>query len=79
MPEAAKPRGVEVKPIEQHPLQMLLNSGEQWVIDLNPVLQLRDTYWRLWKVRYFAQVSFEPGLRTSPTATANRLPTPAST
>lgn len=58
--EVPWPRVVEAKPLEQHRLQVLLNSGERWVIDLNPVIQRREAYWRLRQERYFRQVSIDP-------------------
>jgi hypothetical protein len=58
--ETPWPRVIKATPLEQHRLQLLLNSGEQWLIDLDPLIQRRDAYWRLRQERYFRQVSTDP-------------------
>lgn len=54
------PKVIEATPLEQHRLRVRLNSGEQWLIDLGPLIQRRDGYWRLRQHRYFRQVAIDP-------------------
>lgn len=58
--ETPWPRVIEATPLEQHRLRVLLDSGEQWLIDLDPLIQRRDAYWRLRQDRYFRQVGIDP-------------------
>ena len=58
--ETPWPRVIEAKSIEAYRLQVLLASGEQWTIDLAPLIQKRDAYWRLRQDRYFRQVAIDP-------------------
>lgn len=54
------PRVMTAKPLGEHRLAVSLHNGEHWVIDLNPLIQRRETYWRLRQERYFCQVSIDP-------------------
>jgi hypothetical protein len=58
--ETPWPRVVAATPLEQRRVRVLLNSGEQWLIDLDPLIQRRDAYWRLRQDRYFRQVGIDP-------------------
>jgi len=54
------PRVIQVTPLEQHRLSIVLATGEQWLLDLDPLIQRRDIYWRLRQDRYFQQVEIDP-------------------
>ena len=58
--ETPWPQVIEVTPLAQHRLQVLLTTGEQWLIDLDPLIQRRDIYWRLRQDRYFRKVGIDP-------------------
>jgi hypothetical protein len=54
------PQVLEATPLEQHRLRVLLKNGERWLIDLAPLIQRRENYWRLRQERYFRQVGIDP-------------------
>ncbi len=58
--ETPWPQVIKVTPLPQHRLQVLLTTGEQWLIDLDPLIQRRDIYWRLRQDRYFRKVGIDP-------------------
>ena len=58
--ESPWPQVIEATPLERHRLRVSLKSGEQWPIDLDPLIQRREAYWRLRQERYFRQVQIDP-------------------
>lgn len=58
--EIAWPRAVEVVPLEQHRLRVRMDDGGLLILDLQPLIERREAYWRLRQDRYFRQVSLDP-------------------
>lgn len=51
---------MEVMPEEKWRVRVHLKTGENWLIDLESLVQRRDAYWRLRQERYFRQVRIDP-------------------
>lgn len=58
--ECPWPRVVEVTPLTQGQLKVRLANGQDWRLDLAPLIAARDAYWRLRQHRYFRQVGIDP-------------------
>ncbi len=54
------PRVIKAIPLEHHRLRVWMDSGEQLTLDLDPLIQRREAYWRLRQDRYFRQVAIDP-------------------
>ena len=54
------PRVIQATPLEPYRVQVWLDDGESWMVDLNPLIQRREGYWRLRQDRYFRQVGIDP-------------------
>jgi len=54
------PRAVSVIALEQQKLRVQMDDGHEIVLDLAPLVQRRDVYWRLRQDRYFRQASLDP-------------------
>ena len=51
---------VEVIPLSGLRLQVRLTDDQELTLNLEPLIQSRDAYWRLRQDRYFRQVSIDP-------------------
>ena len=49
-----------VIPLENYQLQVVLDSGQQMVLDLKDLIESKENYWRLKNPRYFRQVKIDP-------------------
>ena len=54
------PRALRVVALEHRRLWVQMNDGRDIVLDLAPLIQRRDAYWRLRQERYFRQVGIDP-------------------
>ncbi len=54
------PQAVSVVALEQRRLCVQMSDGREIMLDLYPLVQRRDVYWRLRQDRYFRQVSVDP-------------------
>ncbi|MEI7695361.1 MAG: DUF2442 domain-containing protein [Chlorobium sp.] len=51
---------VEVMPLSGQRLKVRLTNNKELTLNLGPLIQSRDAYWRLRQERYFRQVSIDP-------------------
>lgn len=51
---------VEVIPLSGLRLKARLTNGQELTLNLEPLIESRDAYWRLRQERYFRQVSIDP-------------------
>lgn len=51
---------VEVIPLSGMKLKVRLTNGQELTLNLEPLIESRDAYWRLRQERYFRQVSIDP-------------------
>jgi hypothetical protein len=58
--ETPLPRAKQVAPLPGHRLRVLMGDGREWTLDLDPLIQRREAYWRLRQDRYFRQVGLDP-------------------
>ncbi|MFB1488273.1 MULTISPECIES: DUF2442 domain-containing protein [unclassified Thiocapsa] len=58
--EAPLPRAKQVAPLPGYRLRVLMGDGREWTLDLDPLIQRREAYWRLRQDRYFRQVGLDP-------------------
>lgn len=49
-----------VIPLEDYQLEIVLENGQQMVLDLKAVIESKENYWRLKNLRYFRQVQIDP-------------------
>ena len=49
-----------VIPLEDYRLEIMLESGQQMVLDLKALIESKENYWRLQNPRYFRQVNIDP-------------------
>ena len=53
-------KAVNVLPLADYTLQVILEDGQQMRLDLKPVITHRELYWRLKNPRYFRQAQIDP-------------------
>lgn len=58
--ESPWPRAIEVMSLPGQRLQVNLDDGRCLTLNLGPLIQRRDAYWRLRQDRYFRQVGLDP-------------------
>ena len=51
---------VEVMPLSGQKLKVRLTNDQELTLNLEPLIQSRDAYWRLRQERYFRLVSIDP-------------------
>ncbi len=58
--ESSWPRAIQVMSLPDQRLRVNLDDGRSLTLNLGPLIQRRDAYWRLRQDRYFRQVSLDP-------------------
>ncbi|MBE9174984.1 DUF2442 domain-containing protein [Synechocystis salina LEGE 06155] len=53
-------KAVNVLPLEDYRLQIILEDGQEMLLDLKNVIVNREIYWRLKNSRYFRQAQIDP-------------------
>ncbi|MEI6427642.1 MAG: DUF2442 domain-containing protein [Pseudanabaena sp. ELA607] len=48
-----------VIPLDDYQLQIVLENGQQMVLDLKDLIETKENYWRLKNPRYFRQVKID--------------------
>ena len=46
-------------PLENYRLQIVLETGQEMILDLTDVIERKECYWRLKNPRYFRQVQID--------------------
>jgi len=49
-------KAITVQPLDDYQLHIVLENGDQMLLELKPLIEKKECYWRLKNPRYFRQV-----------------------